>query len=349
MPRPSALLAALLAAAPRRAAAVYGQLLPEGIEIALDAAGIEHEAGSESASSTKEFIVGSQGYVAENWVASTAKEQEHTARVVLQSASVERSHFILRSATHPRGFGRPSIRVGNMTVLSPQLSGSGVKGGTVGRLDRSGHHAGKDVVVTYNCLAEGTSKLLMLIPFSSTTDEEDDAIAEGDAEAAGDASVAAGATDVTVVALSWMMVCGAKPRTGLTIQLVGDVTTPHTQYADAPTVVADGAGAGAWAVDLDWSAPHPSATAQPADPTHMFVVEAEKNVTRFVASLATDPLRSHPDSQSVGRPAVSVDRPEVLNPGVAGPLRRGGTVYTPQEGAEDFGTRRPVWRAKHLV
>ena len=42
---------------------------------------------------------------------------------------------------------------------------------------------GKDVIVTYNCLAEGTSKLLMLIPFSSTTAEEDAAIAEGDAEA----------------------------------------------------------------------------------------------------------------------------------------------------------------------
>ena len=123
--------------------------------------------------------------------------------------------------------------------------------------------------MTYNCLAEGTSKLLMLIPFSSTTDEEDDAIAEGDAEAAGDAGVAAVATDVTGVALSWMMVCGAKPRTGLTIQLGGDVTTPHTQYADAPTVVADGAGAGAWAVDLDWSAPHPSATAQPVDPSQV--------------------------------------------------------------------------------
>lgn len=317
--------------------AAYGDRVPDGIEVVLDADGIGESTEG------KEFVVAENGKVAENWVAS---KTNLGGKVVLRG--VEESHFIIRSRTHPRGFGRPSIRVVNESIISPRLSGSAVQGGTVGHKDpKNGLLVERDLIVHYNCLDDGQTKVMLMIPFSSTNDNESD-----------DDEVDKGVDDrplrlkgITMAAFTWTLACGSKARTGFTVQLIGDVNTPHDQYEDATAVVQDGSGIGAWAASVDWSpklAIHGAHDAVPVDPAHLYTVEASNNATRFIVSLAEpagfDHEKPQHESQPVLRPEIFVDNPEIMNPAINGPLRKGGMVYTAQEGLDAFGDEPKVIR-----
>jgi hypothetical protein len=296
--------------------------------VVLDADGIEQSEG-------KEFVVAENGRVSENWVGT----KDSLGKVVLRG--VEESHFIIRSRTHPRGFGRPSIRVTNESIISPRLSGSAVQGGTVGHKDpKTGLLVERDLVVHYNCLDDGQTKVMLMIPFSSTNDNEND---EDEGEKGVDDRPLR-LKGIMMAAFTWTLACGSKARTGFTVQLIGDVNTPHDQYEDATPVVQDGSGVGAWAASVDWSselAIHGAHDAVAVDPAHLYTVEASNNVTRFIVSLAEPPTFDHEkpqhESQPVMQPEVFTDDPSIMNPAVNGPLRKGGMVYTMQEGMDAFG------------
>ena len=113
-------------------------------------------------------------------------------------------------------------------------------------------------------------------------------------------------------------------------------------------MVQDGSGVGAWAASVDWSSDlpiHGAHDAVPVDPAHLYTVEASNNVTRFIVSLAEAPAFDHEKpqhvSQPVLRPVVFTDDPLILSPAINGPLRKGGMVYTMQEGMEAFGDDEP--------
>lgn len=104
---------------------------------------------------------------------------------------------------------------------------------------------------------------------------------------------------------------------------------------------------GAWATNVEGSSDLAGASdASPVDPDHLYTVEASDNATRFIVSLAEAPAFDHEkpqhESQPVLRPQIFVDKPEIMNPALNGPLRKGGTVYTVQEGMGDFGDEPKV-------
>jgi hypothetical protein len=82
------LLAAVLCCAAPGAASAYGDTVPEGIEIVLDADGIEH-----TSAKGEEFIVAENGKVADNWVALTHPKgvstlEANEGKVVLRGVEV---------------------------------------------------------------------------------------------------------------------------------------------------------------------------------------------------------------------------------------------------------------------
>jgi hypothetical protein len=79
---------------------------------------------------------------------------------------------------------------------------------------------------------------MLMVPFSSTNDNEED---EDESEKGVDDRPLR-LKGVTMAAFTWTIVCGSKARTGFTVQLIGELSTPHDQYGDATAVVQDGVG-----------------------------------------------------------------------------------------------------------
>ena len=80
-----------------------------------------------------------------------------------------------------RHFGAPRLEINDHEVISPRIKGGVQRGGRLktaesqGATSNSRKEIDKDLVVVYNCLRQGTAKLLLTIPF----DDGDEADARG--------------------------------------------------------------------------------------------------------------------------------------------------------------------------
>ena len=116
-----AALLALLLAADLRGVTGYGDVVPSGIEIVLDADGIEH-----TGQKGQEFVVGEGGKVAENWKATKVTKADDTPKVMLKNVEVSRAlplaqlRSSLRLLTSPKS--QPSRACTSCVPLAGHLS-----------------------------------------------------------------------------------------------------------------------------------------------------------------------------------------------------------------------------------